>query len=145
MPVATIGLFALAIVVVILAFAIQRLVGDGGDGNISPADAVATKDALNKTQTAVAGANKTPQPGNSQTPQAGSQTPGASQTGTASRTTTATSGTPGATKSYTVKSGDTCGAIAEANGTTLAALLAANNMTEDDCTTLDVGQVLKLP
>lgn len=32
MPVATIGLFALAIVIVALAFAIQRLVGDGDDG-----------------------------------------------------------------------------------------------------------------
>lgn len=149
MPVATIGLFALAIVVVALAFAIQRLVGDGDTSSVSPADAVATRDALNKTRTAQAGGgNQTQPPQTTQTQQpAGSQTPGASQTGTVSRTTTATtSGTPGSgAKTYTVKSGDTCGGIAEANGTTLAALLVANNLTEAACTTLAVGQILKLP
>lgn len=146
MPVATIGLFALAIVIVALAFAIQRIVGNGDDGTPSPADSVATKDALNKTRTAQAGgANQTQQPQTTQTP-GGSQTPGASQTGTASRTTTATaSGTANGSKTYTVKSGDTCGAIAEANGVTLAALLAANNLTEAACTTLAVGQQLKIP
>lgn len=148
MPVATIGLFALAIVVVALAFAIQRLVGDDDNSSVSPADAVATRDALNKTRTAQAGGgNQTQPPQTTQTQQpAGSQTPGASQTGTASRTTTATtSGTPGTGKTYTVKSGDTCGAIAEANGITLAALLAANNLTEAACSTLAIGQILKLP
>lgn len=146
MPVATIGLFALAIVIVALAFAIQRMVGNGDDSTVSPADSVATRDALNKTRTAQAGGgNQTQQPSTTQTQQpAGSQTPGASQTGTASRTVTA-SGTANGSKTYTVKSGDTCGAIAEANGVTLAALLAANNLTEADCTTLDVGQQLKLP
>lgn len=146
MPVATIGLFALALVIVGLAFAIQQLVGDGGDGGISPADSVATRDAVNKTRTAQA-ANGT-QPAATQTQQPGNnQTPGASQTGTASRTTTATaSGTPGAGgKTYVVKAGDFCGTIAESNGVTLAALLAANNMSEDDCTRLAVGQTLKIP
>ena len=148
MPVATIGLFALAIVIVALAFAIQRIVGNGDDSTVSPADSVATRDALNKTRTAQAGGgNQTQQPPTTQTQQpAGSQTPGASQTGTASRTTTATaSGTASGSKTYTVKSGDTCGAIAEANGVTLAALLAANNLTEAACTTLAVGQQLKIP
>lgn len=148
MPVATIGLFALAIVIVALAFAIQRLVGDGDDGGISPADSVATRDALNKTRTAQAGnGNQTTAP-TAQTQQpGGSQTPSASQTGTASRTTTATaSGTAGSgAKTYIVKAGDFCGTIAQTQGITLAALLAANNMTEDDCTRLAVGQTLKLP
>lgn len=147
MPVATIGLFALAIVIVALAFAIQRLVGDGDDGGLSPADSVATRDAVNKTRTAQAGSgNQTTTPG-SQTQTPGSQTPSASQTGTASRTTTATaSGTPGASgKTYVVKAGDFCGTIAQSQGVTLAALLAANNMTEDDCTRLAVGQTLKIP
>lgn len=147
MPVATIGLFALAIVIVALAFAIQRLVGDGDDGGLSPADSVATRDAVNKTRTAGAGnGNQTPAP-TTQTQQPGNQTPSASQTGTASRTTTATaSGTPGAGgKTYVVKAGDFCGTIAQSQGVTLAALLAANNMTEDDCTRLAVGQTLKIP
>lgn len=147
MPVATIGLFALAIVIVALAFAIQRLVGDGDDGGLSPADSVATRDAVNKTRTAsAAGGNQTTPP-TTQTQQPGNQTPPASQTGTASRTTTATaSGTPGAGgKTYVVKAGDFCGTIAQAEGVTLAALLAANNMTEDDCTRLAVGQTLKIP
>lgn len=146
MPVATIGLFVLAIVIVGLAFAIQQMVGDGDDGGISPADQVATRDAINKTRTAQGGGNNQT-PGTGTTPQPGNNTPAASQTGTASRTTTATaSGTPGAGgKVYKVKAGDTCGAIAEANGVTLAALLAANNLTEDACTRLNVDQELKIP
>ncbi|MEO8539998.1 MAG: LysM domain-containing protein [bacterium] len=147
MPVATIGLFALAIVVVALAFAIQRLVGNGDDSSQSPADAVATRDATNKTRTAQAGggSTQTQAPSTTQTQQPG--TPGASQTGTASRTTTATtSGTPGAGgKTYVVKAGDFCGTIAQDQGVTLAALLAANNMTEPDCNTLAVGRTLKIP
>lgn len=148
LPVATIGLFALAIVIVALAFAIQRLVGDGDDNTLSPADSVATRDATNKTRTAqAAGGNQTQQPGTTQTQQpGGSQTPAGSQTATGTRTTTATaSGTANGSKTYVVKSGDTCGAIAEANGVTLAALLAANNLTEQGCTQLAVGQTLKLP
>jgi LysM repeat protein len=147
MPVATIGLFALALVVIGLAFAIQQLVGDGGDEQISPADSVATKDALNKTKTSTAGGNQT-QPAQTQTTQqpGSSQTPNGSQTATGSRTTTPGTGTPGAGgKTYTVKSGDFCGTIAQDQGVTLQALLDANKMTEDDCTRLSIGQTLKIP
>lgn len=143
MPVATIGLFALALVVVALAFAIQRIVGDDDGGEISPADVVATTAALNRTQTATAGGgNPTQPPATTQTQQPG-QTPG--QTATVSRTPGAGTATAGAgANTYTVEAGDTCGGIASDNGITLAALLAANNMTEDDCGSLDVGQVLQL-
>jgi len=145
MPVATIGLFALALVVVGLAFGIQSLVGDGGDNGVSPADAVATRDALNKTKTAQAtGGTQTQAPGQTQTQQPGqSVTPG---TGTPTNRTPSASGTPGTgAKTYTVKSGDTCGSIAQNNGVTLAALLQANNLTEDDCRRLAVDQILKIP
>ena len=153
MPVATIGLFALALVVVGLAIAINQLVGDSGGGSQAPADAVATKDALNKTQTAQAGGNgqtpTTPTTPTTKTPGTG-QTPGTATTGTPATTATGTrtpgTGTPtSGSKTYTVKSGDFCGTIAEANGITLDALLKANNMTEADCATLQIGQVLKLP
>jgi LysM repeat protein len=42
-------------------------------------------------------------------------------------------------------SGDTCSGIAAANNVALDALLAANNLTLDSCTSLQVGQVLKIP
>lgn len=142
MPIATIGLFALALIVVALAFAIQRIVGDGDGSDLQPADVVATTAALNKTQTAAAGGgNQTQPPATTQTQQPG-QTPG--QTPNASRTPGAGTATTVAGASYTVKAGDTCGGIASDNGITLAALLAANNITENDCSGLNVGQVLRL-
>jgi LysM repeat protein len=146
LPVATIGLFALAIVVVALAFIIQRVVDDGGGGTISPADAVATRDALNRTQTAQA-ASGTPTP---PTQQPGTQPPGTPRTGTpanGTRTPGAGTPTPGGTggRTYTVAEGDTCFSIAQANGVSLQQLLQANNLTEDDCTRLAVGQQLRLP
>lgn len=147
MPVATIGLFALALVVVGLAFAIQNIVSDGDDDALSPADSVATSAALNATRTAQAGGNgeQTQQPGQTTT-QAPNQTrtPG---TGTApAGTRTPGNGTPNAGgDTYVVKEGDFCGAIASDNGITLEELLEANDMTEDDCTSLEVGQELTIP
>jgi LysM repeat protein len=146
MPVATIGLFALAVVVIGLAFAIQQLVGDSGGDSQAPADAVATRDALNRTRTAQAGGGATT-PTTSTT-----QTPGNQTTGTpANRTTTPTTRTPspGATNGtgtkYTVKDGDSCFAIAIAHDITLQELLDANDLTEDDCTRLNVGDELIIP
>lgn len=145
MPVATIGLFALAIVVIVLAFAIQQLVGDSGGGDQLPADAVATKNALNQTATAQAGGTGTAQTPTTQTP--GNGTPGTAATGTQPATTQTPS--PGATNGtgtrYTVQEGDSCFAIAEANGITLQELLDANDLTEDDCTRLNVGDELIIP
>lgn len=139
LPVATIGLFALAIVVIGLAFAINQFSGGGGNNNSvtdSFKTAQAQKTAAGNTTT-TPGKTTTAAPGGSATTAgtpAANQTPGA--------TTTKPAGNGG---TYTVVSGDTCSGIATAKGVTLAALLQANNMTEDDCTKLAVGQVLKLP
>ena len=148
MPVATIGLFALAVIVIGLAFAINNLVGGGSDDpKISSADVVATRASEKATQTAKAGGGVPTQVPQTQPP----TTPGAATATLApgqTRTTTAVAGsaTPGGTaKTYTVKSGDTCGAIATANNITLQQLLTANSKSEDDCTKLQVGDVLKLP
>ena len=141
MPVATIGLFALALIVVALAFAIQRVVGDGDDDDISPADVVATTAALNRTQTATAGGgNPTQPPATTQTQQPGT-TPGQTRTPGAGSPTA----TGGGGDTYTVVAGDTCGAIASDNGVTLADLLEENDMTEADCNSLNVGDVLQIP
>ena len=143
MPVATIGLFAMAVVVILIAILIQQAVGGGGGNGskISAADVVATNAALKGQSTrpasqltpAATGSPGVGTPNPSQTP--GTGTPSATQTGTP-----AASG-----KTYTVKSGDTCGAIATANNITLQQLLDANKMTEGDCGSLQIGQVLKLP
>jgi LysM repeat protein len=47
--------------------------------------------------------------------------------------------------SYVVKSGDTLGGIAHANGVSVQALLAANNMTEASAKKLKIGQKLTIP
>lgn len=152
MPVATIGLFALAVIVIALAFAINSIVGGGNDDNKpSPADVTGTQAALKATQTAKAGGGQQTQPPQTQTNQtpATSQTPGQTRTPGTGTPTTGTPGagttTPGAgAATYTVKAGDLCGTIASDNGITLQQLLTANKMTEDDCTRLQIGQVLKL-
>ena len=144
MPVATIGLFALALVVVGLAFAIQNLVGDDNDDDPSPADTVATAAALNSTRTAQAGGST--QPPQTQTTQApnGTRTPGS---GTPAASRTPGTGTPpaGGGDTYTVQAGDICGTIASDHDISLQELLDANDMTEADCNTLRVGQELKIP
>ena len=141
MPVATIGLFALALVVIGLAFAIQQIVGDGDNNQLSPGDQVATREAQSRTLTAQAGGNggETQTPGGEQTP----GTPGTTQT-PGGETPTPTEGNGGG-GTYTVQEGDFCGTIAEANDITLQELLDANDMTEDDCSALQVGQVLVIP
>lgn len=47
--------------------------------------------------------------------------------------------------SHVVLAGQNCGDIATLNGITVAALLSANGMTEADCRSLQIGQVLRLP
>jgi LysM repeat protein len=52
----------------------------------------------------------------------------------------------GGPQSYVVESGDTCGAIADAHGITVAELIAANRaIINADCTNLGVGDELKIP
>ena len=54
--------------------------------------------------------------------------------------------TPASPGAYTVKSGDTCGAIASEKAITVAELIAANRATINaDCTNLRVGDELKIP
>lgn len=54
-------------------------------------------------------------------------------------------GTGGNAKTYTVKAGDTCGAIASQHGVTLADFLAANSSIDADCTNIRDGQVVTIP
>ena len=141
MPAATIGLFALALVLIAIAFLINQAVDDDGGGNISEADAFRTVQA---NQTAQAAANETP--GGNQT-QAGNQTPPATQSpggnGTPGATTTTTAGA--GDDEYEVQSGDSCSTIAEENDVTLEELLEANDLTEEDCVNLQVGDTLVIP
>ncbi|KAF8129696.1 hypothetical protein K438DRAFT_1444615, partial [Mycena galopus ATCC 62051] len=46
------------------------------------------------------------------------------------------------TQTYTVKSGDTCSAIAASQGLTVSQLLALNPSINSGCTNLSIGQVL---
>ena len=139
MPVATIGLFALAVVVIGIAFLINNLVG-GSSNNLSPQDQFATNQALT---TKAGGAGTTP--GSTTTPGAGKTTTGTAPAGTGTATGgSATVAGGAAANTYTVQSGDTCGAIATNNGISLAQLEQLNGLTDDTCSQLAVGQVLKL-
>ena len=63
----------------------------------------------------------------------------------ASSNATPRAGSGSSGKTYTVASGDNCQAIANANDVTLPALLSANPAINNDCTNIDVGDVLKIP
>ena len=145
MPVATVGLFALAIVVIAIALLISRAVG-GDDSNTRAYDpgVLATTAALKTAQAGKTPGGQTTQQGATQPP--ASVTPGTpGTTGTAVATRTGTPGTPGASsKTYIVKAGDNCGAIASASNITLQQLMTLNNITDPNCP-LNVGDVLKLP
>ena len=147
MPVATIGLFVLAGVVILIALLISKAVGNNeSDTKAYDPGVLATTAALKTAQAGKTPGGQTTQQGGQPTQPAVSVTPGTPGTGTAVATRTGTPGTPGASgKTYTVKAGDTCGAIATANNITLKELLDLNKITEDDCTKLQVGQTLKLP
>jgi len=64
-------------------------------------------------------------------------------TGSTSTGGTGTTGTSGATSTYTVQAGDTLGKIAARSGTTVAALLLRNGLSNPDV--LAIGQKLKMP
>jgi len=136
LPVATIGLFALAAIVIGLAFWIQSIVGDDDNGSLSPADTLATNQA-NASRTAQGGGNRTTTPtaGSPTTPANGSRTPGASATTPA-----------GGGQVYTIKSGDSCYGIAEQFDIDIDDFLAANNFTlENQCQDLQPGQNVRIP
>ena len=132
MPVATISLFALAIVVVAIAFIVNQQLSD--DGDTAPA-------ALTPTPTAAA----TQPP--AATPTAAATQPPATPTATPTPAPTPPP-TPEPTPTasiHVVVPGDTCGGIAAANDVTLDAFLAANELTEEDCLTIQPGQELIVP
>ncbi len=139
MPAATIGLFALAIVLIAVAFLINQAVDDDDNGGTNEADAFATSNAAAQL-TAQA---QTQTPDGDETPD-GEETPGGETPGTGTPGPT-DEGTPGEGNEHTVVSGDTCSGIAEANGVTLAELLEANDMTEEDCLNLQEGDTLVIP
>ena len=143
MPVATIGLFALALVVIGIAFAINSLVSGSGNSTLSPADQFATNQALTTKAGGGQPGSQTTTPAASQTAPAGTTTPGTQPAGsaTAAGSTTAVAGGAG---TYTVAAGDTCGAIASANGLTLAQLEQLNGLTDATCQQIKPGDVLKL-
>jgi LysM repeat protein len=67
----------------------------------------------------------------------------ASSAGTGATSGAGTTGTGGATSTYTVQAGDTLGKIALRYGTTVAALLKLNGLSNPDV--LAIGQKLKVP
>lgn len=140
-PVLTIGLFALAAIVILLALWIQSLVGGDGDAALNPTDVQATQQAARTTTAApTQPANQTAVPRTGTVP--GGATTGTPGSGTPGATTT---GTPGATAgTYTVQDGDFCGTIAEANNVTVEDILRLNPEVDAECSNLSVGQVLKL-
>jgi LysM repeat protein len=135
MPAATIGLFALAIVVVIVAFFINQQLGDD-NGAIAPADVLATQSA----QTAAAGGPTSTQPGDIATATTSVEVPTATTSVTEEPTETPT---PEGGQTYEVQSGDTLGAIAVQFNTTVEALVAANNLADSNA--IFAGQILIIP
>jgi LysM repeat protein len=146
MPVATIGLFALAIALVALAFLIQRALSGGDDDDITPAESFQTTEAQRMTQTAQAGGGaqtQTPGAGTTETPGTG-ETPGTTTTPDGGDpTNTPTTGNGGGGTTYTVVSGDTCFAIAQEFDTTVQEIIDANDL-DAECS-LDIDQVLTIP
>ena len=150
MPVATIGLFALAIVVLALAFIINRAVGGGGDDEMSAADRFASQQAnRNETQTPSGGANQTPgqSSGGGQTPAGDATTPaGGGEDDENEGGNTGRTPTPPRSDAdiYIVEPGDMCATIASAHGLTLEELYELNPEINDGCTNLTVGQEIRI-
>jgi LysM repeat protein len=141
MPVATIGLFAMAIIVVGIAFAISRAVGDGDNGTLTAPERFAT----NVAQTRAAGGSATQPTAEGQATQAPAQAT-ATATPAGNATAPPRTATPGGTaRTYTVKAGDNCSVIANQNGITVPALMQANPSINAECTNLAEGQELTLP
>ncbi len=141
MPAATIGLLALAVVVVGLAFLVQNLLGGDDDSpGLSPADVAATNAALDAERTAQAGnGNETPTNGITPVP-----TPSDEETPTNGAEPTPDNGeTPGGGTTYTVEAGDFCSTIAAEFDTTVDEIIAANDLDED-CGIFE-GQELIIP
>ena len=108
---------------------------------VNPPESKSTTDIARPlaTSTSATGATATATPSGQATP-----TRPAGQTAAASPSAAGTAGTtPAPNKTYTVKPGDTLGAIAAANGTTIDAILALNPGVTPE--TLQIGAVINLP
>lgn len=132
MPVATIGLFALAVVVLAIAFGITQLTNGNNNNTTLPLSG----NTATTTTTVAAGGTAT-------VPAEGTAT--GSVTAPAGTATTTTGSGGGST--YTVQDGDTCYGIAVANGISLDALEAANGGSGPDgkCQNLNIDDVLTIP
>ena len=135
MRAATVSLFVLAAVVVVIAFVVNRQIGNEDP---APVAAVATETptqaAATSTQATTATEETTPAP----TPTAAAAaTPQPTAAPTEAPTQAPTEAPTGSGTIYIVQAGDSCGAIASANGVTLQELLDANEeleVTDDgDC------------
>ncbi|MDZ7727196.1 MAG: LysM domain-containing protein [Dehalococcoidia bacterium] len=148
MPAATIGLLALAVAIVGLAFLIQRLLGDDGGETPAIADTEATQTAE------AAGANGDGNGDDEPTPVDGGDDNGdGGGNGDEEPTQPTDEETPppddgngnGGQGTYTVQSGDFCASIANEFGVTTDQLLQANPEINEDCTNLSVGQEIVIP
>lgn len=74
----------------------------------------------------------------------GTTTPTPRPGGTAAAGTRTPTPGSGSGRTYTVRSGDTCGAIAGNQGVEVGALIALNGL-DANCSNLQIGQVLKIP
>lgn len=126
-----VGLMVVAFVVLVVA----RASGPGASGSAGPgvSPSPAASSAASPATTPSPAVTPSPEPSPAPTLQ---PSPGSTITPTAAPT-------PIANQTYTVKSGDTLSAIAARFGTTVAALAAANNIT--DTRIIHPGQVLVIP
>jgi LysM repeat protein len=127
----------LLVVLMVVAFAtlvFARLTGPGPGNSPSP--------GASGLIAASASPGTTPAPTPTATPPPSTPTPPPSATPSPAPSPTATP-IPSGTRRYTVKSGDTLSAIAARFGTTVAAISAANNIT--DPRLIRPGQVLIIP
>ena len=133
-PTAAVALGALAVVIILLAILITRLITDNDNENeIIPAEIVATQAAT------------TPEPTPEPTQAATTPEPTPEPTSEPTPEPTPEPTVAPAMNEYEVKAGDTCLQIAIDNNVNLTPLLDANNLTEEDCTTIQIGQILIIP
>lgn len=139
------GLTAAAAVTAVIA----GLLADGYAGNSAASPAPATFNGASRTPPPTSTAASSPSPRVRPTATAtAAATPTASATATATPTptpvvTAAPTPTPAPRRTYTVVAGDTLALIAQRFGTTVAALQAANDISDPNI--INVGQVLVIP
>ena len=126
MRAATVSLFVLAAVVVAIAFVVNREIGEDDPAPVVP---VATETPTEAAAATTQVATETEEPAPAPTPTAVA-TPQPTPAPTEAPTQAPTEAPTGDGTIYIVQAGDTCGAIASANGVTLQELLDANEELE---------------